>query len=112
MSIINESNTTPVQGDISKRPGDEKESPESLIHTFIQRCNEDGGFTKANLQELARVLDVKNYKLINSEVELVRAIQKAVQDRSCFRSDHSEHCLDSECPWRNECKKIIAEWLR
>ena len=111
MAITNESNDAPGQGDISKRPAAE-EPPESLIHTFIQRCNEDGGFTKANLRELACLLSVKNYNLIDSDIELIRAIQTAAQDRSCFRTNHREHCLNSECPWINECKKIVAEWLR
>ncbi len=86
--------------------------PESLIHFYIQKCNEDGGYTIADLQHLALLLDIQNYHQMNSEVELIRAIQKAAHKRNCFRSDFRDQCLESECPWKSECKKIIAEWLR
>ena len=112
MAIEKESVDTPNQHEQNRPQETGKKTPESQIHSFIQKCNEDVGFTTANLHELAHLLGVQDYQRINSEVELIREIQKAAQNRPCFRSNYREYCLNSECQWKTECKKIIAEWLR
>jgi len=109
----NKSVTLPAaQHDSEKQHNRKKNPAELLINTYIQQCYEDGGITIVNLQHLAYLLGIKNYDTLDSEVKLVRAIQKAVQNRPCFRSDKSENCLDTDCQWKTECNKIIAEWLR
>ncbi len=90
----------------------EKEYFEMLITSYLSVCREDGGLSKINLQQLAKSIGVKNPENISQINEMVRAIQKATQKRPCFQSDQSESCQDIDCKWRNECKKLIAEWMR
>ncbi|MEQ8662157.1 MAG: hypothetical protein RLW62_15185 [Gammaproteobacteria bacterium] len=36
---------------------------------------------------------------------------RAVRPR-CFRSDERLRCSASGCPWRDECRRLVAEWRR
>lgn len=36
---------------------------------------------------------------------------KATRPR-CFRSDERLRCTATGCQWRNECRRLVAEWLR
>ncbi|MEQ8494366.1 MAG: hypothetical protein RLW61_03740 [Gammaproteobacteria bacterium] len=36
---------------------------------------------------------------------------KATRPR-CFRSDERLRCTATGCPWRKECRRLVAEWLR
>ncbi len=100
------------QHDLGDGSEDETESSDDLIKSFLQTSNEDGGYTTVTLRELAHSVGVNNSRLINSDVDLIRAIQKAVKHRPCFRTENHDLCEDSGCLWKSECKKMIAEWLR
>ena len=82
------------------------------IKSFFIRCEEDGGMTLAELQGLGRYVGVDHPEHINTEVELIRKIQKISKHRPCFQSQLKEHCEETECQWRAECRKLIADWLR
>jgi hypothetical protein len=112
MVVKFEKKESAIQNDLDDGSEDEIESFDDLIKSFLQRSKEDGGFTTITLRELAYLVGINNYKLINSDVDLVRAIQKAVKHRPCFRTENHNLCEDSDCLWKAECKKIIAEWLR
>lgn len=43
---------------------------------------------------------------------IVRAIQRREGRLPCCGSDLRYTCTDTDCPWRDECFKLIAEWLR
>ena len=90
----------------------EKEYIEMLITDYLSVCKEDGGINKVSLQQLAKQIGIKNPEQITQTNELVRVIQKASQQPSCFQSDHSEFCEDKDCIWSTECQKLIAEWMR
>jgi len=30
----------------------------------------------------------------------------------CYRSDDRLRCLDDNCRWRSECRRLVAEWRR
>ena len=100
------------QNHLDESDQDDIDPSDDLIKSFLLRSIEDGGFTTASLQELAHLIGVNNSKLIHSDMDLVRAIQKAVKHRPCFRSENHDFCKNSNCLWQSECKKIIAEWLR
>jgi|GEM_PF-838652 len=108
----NKSVSLPAQQVSEKQHNHKKNPAELLINIYIHQCYEDGGITLVNLRHLAHLLGIKNHDTFDSEAELVKAIQKAVQNRTCFRSDQSENCPETDCQWKTECKKIIAEWLR
>ena len=90
----------------------EKEYIEMLITDYLSVCKEDGGISKVSLQQLAKKIGIKNSEQITQTTELVRVIQKASQQRSCFQSDYSKLCQDKGCIWSTECQKLIAEWMR
>ena len=90
----------------------EKEYIEMLITDYLSVCEEDGGISKASLQLLAKKIGIKSPEKITQITELVRVIQNASQQRSCFQSDHSKLCQDKNCIWSTECQKMIAEWMR
>ena len=39
------------------------------------------------------------------KVDLVRAIQKAECNASCFRTDQADGCDQDQCLWREDCLK-------
>lgn len=43
---------------------------------------------------------------------VVRAIQHRQGKWPCCGTDLRYTCTDTDCPWRTECFKLIAEWLR
>ncbi len=101
-----------VSHQLNDRQPDEKEYKEKLISDYLLVCKEDGGMTHVSLQQLAKAIGVENSENITQITELVRVIQKASQQRSCFQSDHSKLCKDKTCIWSNQCQKLIAEWMR
>ena len=92
----------------------EIDSKEHLVQSYLLRSMEDGGISISSLQELAILVGVANSRHLNTEVELIREIQKATQHRPCFRTTYQQPCDDPEyeCPWREECQKILATWCR
>jgi hypothetical protein len=40
------------------------------------------------------------------------AQQAASGKRPCFASEHRFTCMEADCPWRNECLGLRAEWHR
>ena len=36
---------------------------------------------------------------------------RALRPPECFQSDQRYFCK-AKCPWSQQCKKLIAEWLR
>jgi hypothetical protein len=90
----------------------EKDYIEMLITDYLSVCKEDGGMTKVSLQQLAKAIGVESPEKITQTIELVRVIQKASQQSSCFQSNHSKSCENKDCIWKAECQKLIAEWMR
>lgn len=90
----------------------ENEYIDQQIASFSLRCQEDGGYTIASLQALARSIGIDNANSIHDEIELVHLIQQAAQHRPCFRPGNQSPCEDVECQWRAECRKLIAVWKR
>lgn len=66
----------------------------------------------ADLRELAYHAGIQNPDILGTTKQLVWAIQKARGEDTCFLSDHRIRCKDSECEWRSECIKLVAEWRR
>lgn len=86
---------------------------EMTIAHYFKAIEEDKAMvTIANLRLLADTLDIKNAWYIQTEKELVLAIQKASQHLTCFRTRKIEHCEESDCRWKKECRKLIAAWMR
>jgi hypothetical protein len=50
-----------------------------LVTAYLSLFEEDGGITKANLKQLAKVMGVENPENITQPTELVRVIQNASQ---------------------------------
>jgi hypothetical protein len=91
----------------------EKKHAEITISYYLRVIKEDEGMiTIANLHRLANALGIENASSIQSEKELVLAIQKVSQHLACFRTKKMESCKESDCHWQNECRKIIAVWMR
>ncbi|MDD4904630.1 MAG: DUF2934 domain-containing protein [Methylobacter tundripaludum] len=90
----------------------EKDYTEMLITAYLSVFEEDGGMTKANLQQLAKAIGVENPEGISNKTGLMRVIQNASQQRPCFRSDNYMSCEDKDCIWRTECLKLVAVWMR
>lgn len=82
------------------------------IQAFLVRCEEDGAMSNLDLQGLAFTLGIKDPEAIESKVDLIREIQKVSDHRPCFQSEDRALCPESECQWRSECLKLIAEWIR
>jgi len=67
-----------------------------------------------NLQELqvkASRLGIE-YGWSTPKPVLIRAIQRHEGSSSCFGTDGRYTCLNFQCPWRADCLKPIAEWMR
>jgi hypothetical protein len=82
------------------------------VKRFLLHCEEDGGMSIIELQHLASAAGVAHSEQISSEEKLVRLIQKASQHRACFRSEKRMHCEELNCLWKEECQKLIAQWMR
>jgi hypothetical protein len=83
-----------------------------LIKEFLLRCEEDGGISTADLEELAHVMGVNHPEHLNTELKLIREIQKTSHHRPCFQSKNRIECKENECQWRSECQKLIASWVQ
>ena len=66
----------------------------------------------AELKSLARYTGIHHIEILNTEKQLVWAIQKARGEETCFLADTRMHCKDNECEWRDMCLRLIAEWRR
>ena len=67
-----------------------------------------------NLQELqvkASRLGIE-YGWSTPKPVLIRAIQRHEGSSSCFGTDERYTCLNFQYPWRADCLKPIAEWMR
>ncbi|MCK9397281.1 MAG: DUF2934 domain-containing protein [Methylobacter sp.] len=81
-----------------------------LVALYISILEEDGPMTVLSLRQLATFLGIQNQEDVPSEIELVRAIQNAIEHRPCFRSEINNICNEVECKWRAECRKLISAW--
>jgi hypothetical protein len=82
-----------------------------LIMRYLDQAYEDGGLHVKGLQRLAKSVGVERPETLTQIVDLIRAIQKATNDDSCFNFQPSAHCNTAECClWKAECKKLIAKW--
>lgn len=81
------------------------------IQSSLVRCKEDGGISIAELQGLGRNVGVDHPEYINTEALLVREIQKISNHRPCFQTQTRVRCKETECQWRTECRKLIADWI-
>jgi hypothetical protein len=92
---------------------DTKNDPANIkISGYLKRAEEDGGLTLTNLHHLAKSVGINNPEKITRKVELIRNIQKASNQRPCFRSEASKRCTEKACHWRTECRKMVAVWHR
>lgn len=82
------------------------------IAHFLAVTEEDGAMTISGLQQLAKSVGVENAESINQKIDLIQSIQNAVHDRPCFRANLDMVCDEEGCQWRDECKKLVAEWCR
>ncbi len=57
----------------------------------------------------AKIIFLKIHKLEGRQEETV---QNQSEKMSCFRSNERYFCKDTECTSWNECKKLVAEWMR
>ncbi len=66
------------------------------------------------IQEVRKKADALgvDYSLYTSKPALVRSIQRRLGQPACFATDERFRCSATRCPWRPECQKPIAEWLR
>jgi hypothetical protein len=86
---------------------------EMLVGKFLEFAWEDGEITLVGLKQLAQAVGVKNTDMLYSKIELIIAIQTACGSMPCFNALPLETCRsDSKCLWKNECKKLTAQWQR
>jgi len=57
----------------------------------------------------AKIIHLNIHKL---ERRREHALQNESEKMSCFRTDERYFCKDKECVSWNECKKLVAEWMR
>jgi len=88
----------------------ENEYVKMLIIRYLAMAKEDGGMTITGLQGLAKSVGIENPENIHFKIELIQAIQKAIDDDPCFRSKPVTLCSEEECIWKYECRKLIAKW--
>ncbi len=55
--------------------------------------------------------NVIDFKLKAVEKNRAKAIEHD-REKVCFQSDERYFCTDSECSCADECKKLIAAWMR
>lgn len=82
-----------------------------LVAQYISILEEDGPMTILGLRQLAAFIGINNTDDMLSEIEWVRAIQKATVHRPCFRSKTNKVCEELECKWRAECRKLVSTWF-
>ena len=68
--------------------------------------------TLNELKGVAQALNVPNVEHLNTDRQLVRAIQAARGEACCFLTDARAFCWSSTCEWRSSCLRLIAEWHR
>ncbi|MDP2963777.1 MAG: hypothetical protein Q8N54_13545 [Sulfurimicrobium sp.] len=70
--------------------------------------------SSAQLKQVARESGIKKYAPrtpYSPQTELIRKTQSLRGNEPCFASDKSDDCAEI-CPWRRECRKLKAAWLR
>lgn len=67
--------------------------------------------TLAELQQLACDFGLKACAALTSQTELIRAIQALRGEEPCFSTDKLYNCTEV-CEWRQNCRKLMAVWLR
>ncbi len=90
----------------------EKDYDAELMTAFLSECEEDGGLTDKSVLQLAGLMGIEDPEAAGNKTDLIRAIQKAAHQRPCFRSGINSSCLQQDCKWKMECRKLIAEWMR
>jgi hypothetical protein len=55
------------------------------------------------IREIAKGRGIKAGSI--AKVELIRAIQRAEGNRSCFRTEYMKECGQINCLWRDDCLK-------
>lgn len=83
---------------------------EMLISTYVAMLAEDGPITIVGLKQLATLIGIENTDSLNTEIELVKAIQNASGHRPCFRTEDISLCDGTECQWKSECQRLISVW--
>ncbi len=66
----------------------------------------------AELRSIARFNGISDLQMFSSEKQLVWAIQRARGEDTCFLGDTRFKCQESECEWRDDCRRLVAEWRR
>jgi hypothetical protein len=75
-------------------------------------AEEAGVMTIPGQQQLAKPVGVENAESMNLKIDLIQSIQNAAHRRPCYRSNPGMICIEGDCKWRAECKKLIAAPLR
>ncbi len=60
----------------------------------------------------ARRTGVPDAGLTGSAVAKVHRLQVARGGEACFRTEKRWTCDESDCEWRRECRRLMAEWMR
>jgi len=68
--------------------------------------------TTEEIRAIAVQNGVTNAFQYTSTKQVVWAIQKARGEDCCFLSDQRMACRETECEWRDECMRLVAEWRR
>ncbi len=55
----------------------------------------------ADIRNMAKSFDIKHAKM--NKVDLIRSIQRAEGNVSCFQSNGSVTCFQERCCWRDGC---------
>jgi hypothetical protein len=55
--------------------------------------------------------NILEFKLKVVEKKQVKKIEED-KEKTCFQTDERYFCKDNECSCSNECKKLIAAWMR
>ena len=67
---------------------------------------------RTQLERKAQLLGVE-CAASSRRVAIVRAIQRRLGEPECFATDQRLSCPpNSDCSWRSDCLRPIAEWLR
>ncbi|MCC7414328.1 MAG: hypothetical protein IT495_22125 [Gammaproteobacteria bacterium] len=64
------------------------------------------------LTMLARRAGLGDVSCTGSEADIVRAIQRARGEETCFRTERRLSCGRVHCEWRHDCRRLVAEWMR
>ena len=90
----------------------ENDFTQMLIVLYLSVIEEDGIMTIVSLQQLAEAVGVQDSQNIHSSTDLIHAIQAISGSNPCFQFDANDLCETSSCQWKNECRKMIAIWMR